>query len=102
MNSRTAPKNLGPGALGIGSGLFGFHFDICFLATLDMLVRVTTRRWKDFSVLHKRERITPLLREETKVAGRQRIVTLFGDHELAQQKGTKVAVTLPYNHESIL
>jgi hypothetical protein len=86
VNSRMAPKNLGQGAFGIGSGLFGFHFDICFLATLDMLVRVTTERWKDFSVLHKRERITPLLREETKVAGRQRIVTLFGDHELAQQR----------------
>ena len=76
MHSRTAPKNLGQGALGIGSGLIGFHFDICFLATLDMLVRVTTKRWKDFSVLHKRERITPLSREQTKVAGRHRIVTL--------------------------
>jgi hypothetical protein len=74
VNWRTAPKNLGQGRLGIGSGLFGFHFDICFLATLDTLGRVTTERWKDFSVLHKRERITPLLREETKVAGRQRIV----------------------------
>ena len=42
-----------------------------------MLVRVTTERWKDFSVLHKRERITPLLREETKVAGRQGIVRLL-------------------------
>ena len=42
-----------------------------------MLVRVTTERWKDFSVLHKRERITPLLREETKVAGCQGIVRLL-------------------------
>ena len=80
MSSRTAPKDPGQGTLEIGSGLFGFHFDICFLATLDMLVRVTTERWKDFSVLHKRERITPLLREETKVAGRQRIVRLLYAH----------------------
>jgi hypothetical protein len=66
VNSQTASKNTAQCALGIGSGLFGFHFDICFLATLDMLVRVTTERSKDFSVLHKRERITPLLREEVK------------------------------------
>ena len=35
MNSRTAPKNTAQRTLGIGSELFGFHFEICLQTTLD-------------------------------------------------------------------
>jgi hypothetical protein len=35
VNSRAAPKNTAQHTLGIGSELFGFHFEICLQTTLD-------------------------------------------------------------------
>src|SRR5437773_7161760 len=56
---------------------FVFILIFCLLPTLDIPAPRHHGAVEDFSVLHKRERSTPLSREETKVARGRRIVRLF-------------------------